>query len=64
LYVAPAYRGRGVGKAGVESAVGMARAAGCGAVMLELDVRNERARGLYVGAGFVPQGRDVLSRRV
>jgi GNAT superfamily N-acetyltransferase len=62
LYVLPAARGQGFGRAAVGAALEAARAAGCAAVHLEVDRVNRRARRLYASLGFADAGRDFLTR--
>jgi ribosomal protein S18 acetylase RimI-like enzyme len=52
LYVAPAHRRVGVGRALVDTVVADARAAGAARVSLQTEVGNDRAVALYRSAGF------------
>jgi GNAT superfamily N-acetyltransferase len=52
LYVAPAWRQRGVGSALVAAVLERARAAGMVAIDLEIDVGHSRAASLYERLGF------------
>ncbi len=53
LYVDPAARGTGAGRALVRGALAAARAAGAVSVSLETAVTNARAQALYESEGFV-----------
>jgi ribosomal protein S18 acetylase RimI-like enzyme len=64
LYVVPEARGRGAGRAAIGAATDAARAAGCGAIVLEVDQANVRAREFYRRAGFAVLGRDCLGMTV
>lgn len=52
LFVAAPARGRGLGRRLLEHAVGVARGAGCAALSLDTNERNEPAVALYEGFGF------------
>ncbi len=52
LYVAPAGRGRGVGRALVDLTAERARARGCRRIELDVNDANEAALALYRSAGF------------
>jgi GNAT superfamily N-acetyltransferase len=54
LYVVPDRRGSGIGTRLLREAERRARAAGCAAVDLEVDVEHGRAADLYRREGFVP----------
>ena len=54
--VAPWARGRGVGKALMTAAIGVARQMGAGEMFLEVDVANVAAVGLYERLGFAREG--------
>jgi len=56
LAVDPKARGRGVGRALLEAAIGTARQSGATAVFLEVAVDNAPALALYGRAGFVRAG--------
>lgn len=60
LFILPGFRNRGIGRRGVDAAARLAGAAGCRAVLLEVDVTNEVAGRLYRRAGFAAPGREVL----
>ena len=62
LYVVPAARGRGVGRALLDTACSEASRRGCLAVELEVDRAHGRAEGLYERAGFIPLPRARWSR--
>jgi RimJ/RimL family protein N-acetyltransferase len=56
MFVAADRRGRGVGRALVEAALGWAREAGAHKVALAVWAHNHPARGLYATFGFVTEG--------
>jgi len=59
MYVPPELRGRGVGRALLEEAIDRARAfTGVEDLILAVTVGNERARSLYLQAGFNPVAID------
>ncbi|WP_068116665.1 GNAT family N-acetyltransferase [Tropicimonas marinistellae] len=55
LYVAPAQRGRGVGRHLVAAAVEEARRENCGRITVSTDPDNARAQEIYGSMGFAPQ---------
>lgn len=57
IAVAPDQRGRGVGRALLDAALGEAAARGISAVFLEVRDSNQRARELYASRGFEEVGR-------
>ena len=57
LAVSPALRGRGIGAALLDAALGAAREAGTSEMYLEVRSSNVRARQLYDSRGFVEIGR-------
>jgi GNAT superfamily N-acetyltransferase len=59
VYVAPAFRGRGLGTALVEAAIAEARSRGLAAMRLQ---PTDEGRPIYERAGFVDSGRDMLLR--
>jgi GNAT superfamily N-acetyltransferase len=64
LYVAPSFRGRGIGSAFLEALARKALPVFSDAVALELEVNpeNKRARALYDNAGFVPIRNQTMRR--
>ena len=64
LYVAPSYRGAGLGRQAVEWAEDACRAHGAGAVHLEVEIDNERAHSLYRRSGFAERGRRLMTKRL
>jgi ribosomal protein S18 acetylase RimI-like enzyme len=62
LVVAPGLRGRGIGRALVEFAVGRARAAGASRVDLTANAEKQAGRALYRSVGF--RERDTASFRL
>ncbi|GAB4533778.1 MAG: GNAT family N-acetyltransferase [Anaerolineae bacterium] len=52
LYVLPAWRGQGVGRALLRQAIAEAQASGCRAIDLEVDEAHRRAERLYQREGF------------
>ena len=60
VYVAPAFRGRGLGRSLVEAAVAKIRDAGLHAVSLNVAAGNEAARALYRSLGFRPMQETLL----
>ena len=63
LYVRPESRGRGLGRAGIEHAA-VCRAAGAGAIRLEVDDTNPDAPRLYDRMGFALDRRRLMSWRL
>ena len=64
LYVEPRHRGRGIGRALLRAACGVAAQAGAAAVDLEVDAAHRRAAGLYAREGFRPLPRARWVRRL
>jgi diamine N-acetyltransferase len=64
LYVAPARRGQGLGRAALELAEAACRARGVGALHLEVERTNVRAEALYRRAGFRDGDRRLMTRRL
>jgi ribosomal protein S18 acetylase RimI-like enzyme len=64
LYVAPIYRGEGVGREAVVFAERECRARGIRALHLEVEPGNNRAQALYVGSGFAERGYVLMSKRL
>ena len=52
LAVLPYYRGHGIGRLLLEAVEEKARALGCCKLTLEVDASNQRARQIYLAAGF------------
>ena len=52
LYVAPAWRGQGIGRALLEAAIAAAKAAGAAGIDLNTGETDTAARALYESAGF------------
>jgi ribosomal protein S18 acetylase RimI-like enzyme len=64
LYVAPGWRGRGVGRALLDLAEREARAMGVRAVHLEVEPGNARARAVYERAGYEDNERRLATKRL
>lgn len=64
LYVAPAHRGRGIGREAVAWAERACREHGAGAVHLEVELDNERAHALYRRSGFAERGLRLMTKRL
>jgi GNAT superfamily N-acetyltransferase len=64
LYVVPAHRGRGVGRALLRRALDVATKSGCRAVDLEVDLEHARAEHLYEREGFAALSRRRWARRI
>lgn len=62
LYLIPDARGRGWGRRALALAEAWARSAHVGALRLELNHTNTRARALYLAAGFTDDRRDLFTR--
>lgn len=64
LYVAPSFRGCGIGRAFLEALAGRSLPVFSDAVALELEVspKNKRARALYANAGFAPIRNTTMRR--
>jgi ribosomal protein S18 acetylase RimI-like enzyme len=64
LYLEPAWRGRGLGRAALRALAEEARAAGVRALHLEVEAGNETGQALYRSEGFEGKDRAMLSRRI
>jgi ribosomal protein S18 acetylase RimI-like enzyme len=64
LYVVPAVRGIGIGRALLAFAVAEATKLGIRMLHLEVEPDNQRAYGLYRRHGFAESGRRLMSRRL
>ena len=64
LYLRPPQRGRGVGSRALEHAAGLCGELGVGALHLEVDHVNPRARALYERVGFAVHERALMTRRI
>lgn len=60
LYLEPAVRGRGLGRALLSGACDWARWQGAEVVRLEVNRHNPRAKALYLRQGFREDDRDIL----
>lgn len=60
LYLVPAARGRGLGRALLAAACDWARWQGAEVARLEVNRHNPRAKALYLGNGFREDDRDLL----
>jgi ribosomal protein S18 acetylase RimI-like enzyme len=61
FYLAPACRGRGLGREGVGFVREWAKKNGAAAVRLEVNHHNKRAKELYLKAGFGDDRRDIMT---
>ena len=64
LYLEPAFRGRGLGRATLRALAAEVRAAGVRALHLEVEAGNEAGQALYRSEGFEGKDRALLSRRI
>jgi ribosomal protein S18 acetylase RimI-like enzyme len=64
LYVAPPYRGTGLGRQAIEWVEEACRVHGAGAVHLEVEIDNERAHALYRRSGFAERGLRLMTKRL
>ena len=64
IYLEPAARGRGLGRAALRALVEEARAAGVVALHLEVDDTNSAGQALYRSEGFSGRARQLLTRRL
>ncbi|HQT66884.1 MAG: hypothetical protein B7Z78_12300 [Rhodospirillales bacterium 20-60-12] len=60
IFLRPAWRGQGLGKAALQLAITEARQAGIGVLLLEVEAHNNRAYRLYEQAGFTDTKRRLL----
>jgi ribosomal protein S18 acetylase RimI-like enzyme len=58
MWVAPARRGQGVGRALLDAAIAWARRVGAQALVLDVTTGNEKATHLYEAAGFLATGSE------
>ena len=61
LYLVPAVRGQGLGRAALALAADWARAQGAAVVRLEVNHHNARAKALYLSCGYADDQRDILT---
>lgn len=61
LYLAPAHRGRGLGRKSVGFVREWAKKNGAAAVRLEVNHHNKRAKELYLKTGFGDDRRDIMT---
>jgi ribosomal protein S18 acetylase RimI-like enzyme len=61
LYIVPAARNRGLGRAAVTHAAELACSARCRSLHLEAEHRNLRVQALYAGLGFLKLARHYLT---
>ncbi|HTO08330.1 MAG TPA: GNAT family N-acetyltransferase [Myxococcota bacterium] len=64
LYVREAWRGRGLGTQALAHAAALCADLGVGALHLEVDHVNPRARALYERSGFAVHERALMTRRI
>ena len=64
LYVAPRYRGAGLGRQAIEWAEDACRVHGASAMHLEVELDNGRAHALYRRHGFAERGLRLMTKRV
>jgi ribosomal protein S18 acetylase RimI-like enzyme len=62
LYLAPEFRGRGIGGAAMEFVAARAGAMGVNAIHLEVDPQNDAAVGLYRRLGYVDHDRRLMTK--
>jgi ribosomal protein S18 acetylase RimI-like enzyme len=60
LYLIPAARGRGLGRAAMELALAESRACGIRVLLLEVEAGNDRAYRLYTSMGFTDTKRRLM----
>ncbi len=64
LYLRPAFRGRGHGRAAVMKAEEICRGLPVRALRLEVDLANPRAKALYRALGFTAHERRTMTKRL
>ncbi|MBL9172402.1 MAG: GNAT family N-acetyltransferase [Verrucomicrobiales bacterium] len=64
LFVSEHFRGGGVGRRLVETALGALASEGISFLRLEVDRKHPEAAGLYSKLGFIEDGREVWTKRV
>ena len=64
IYIAPAYRGQGIGTQVMRSVEAEARQLGLKKLYLEVERNNNRARSLYLKLGFEDFDRHLLNKRL
>jgi ribosomal protein S18 acetylase RimI-like enzyme len=62
IYIAPEWRGRGLGRAALDLAVDAARHHGARVLLLEVEPDNQRAYRLYETSGFYDTKRRLMRR--
>ena len=64
LFILPAHRNHGLGKAAIAHAIHLAKENRCHSLHLEADHKNTRAQALYHSLGFTPVSRQYLTRPI
>ena len=64
LFILPAHRNQGLGKAAIAHAIDLAKENHCHSLHLEADHKNTRAPSLYLSLGFTPVSRHYLTRPI
>ena len=64
LYLREAHRGKGIGSLALAHAAELCGQLGVGALHLEVDHSNPRARALYERTGFVAHERALMTRKI
>jgi GNAT superfamily N-acetyltransferase len=64
LYLREAHRGKGIGSLALAHAAGLCAQLGVGALHLEVDHVNPRARALYERTGFEAHERALMTRKI
>jgi GNAT superfamily N-acetyltransferase len=62
LFILPAFRGRGLWKAGLAEIERWAAAIHASCIRLEVNHHNKKARATYLKAGFIDDRRDLLTK--